>query len=342
MNEYEHFKNYIKEKSGTDISVFDTEGVSFTEKGVKISLPVVESVYCDPDTDKTYFPLSPRGKKVVAAVKGAGDAEKKLALLITEIAENFFAKENLGRTDFFRELLFGELNFSQIGKYAAKFALPNSPAFVMYVRFPEKSAEEVKNVLLNYGGNNADTIVPVKEGEFAFVKFCDKTSEEYRSSGDFAEYLLRIVYEETGVYLSVYIGGKVSKISDLAVSFVQAQTAKNFDPNARNFGEIHSYKEYVFMGIMEEIPKYKLLEYLDVLTDENSKEIFEDDEMIYTAEEFLNNSLNVSETARVLYLHRNTLIYRLDKIEKETGLNVRKFSDALTFRLITYLKKLVK
>ena len=53
-------------------------------------------------------------------------------------------------------------------------------------------------------------------------------------------------------------------------------------------------------------------------------------------------NLNVSETSRKIYLHRNTLMYRLDKIEKATGLNVRKFSDAVTFRLITILSRLVR
>jgi len=71
-------------------------------------------------------------------------------------------------------------------------------------------------------------------------------------------------------------------------------------------------------------------------------EVFNDAEMVDTADEFLESSLNVSETARKLYLHRNTLIYRLDKIEKETGLNIRRFSDAITFRLISLLSKLVR
>ena len=63
--------------------------------------------------------------------------------------------------------------------------------------------------------------------------------------------------------------------------------------------------------------------------------------MVNTAEEFLERSLNVSETSRTLYMHRNTLMYRLDKIERVTGLNLRKFSDAVTFRLIPILNKLV-
>mgnify|MGYP001075269717 CR=1 FL=1 len=60
-----------------------------------------------------------------------------------------------------------------------------------------------------------------------------------------------------------------------------------------------------------------------------------------TAEEFLHTSLNVSETSRNLYMHRNTLMYRLDKIERATGLDIRKFQDAMTFRLVMILYKLI-
>ena len=63
--------------------------------------------------------------------------------------------------------------------------------------------------------------------------------------------------------------------------------------------------------------------------------------MLSTAEEFLQSSLNVSETSRNLYMHRNTLLYRLDKIEKATGLNIRSFSDAVSFRVLTVIHRLL-
>ena len=64
--------------------------------------------------------------------------------------------------------------------------------------------------------------------------------------------------------------------------------------------------------------------------------------MIKTAEEFFKNNLNVSETSRKIYLHRNTLIYRLDKIERGTGLDIRKFDDAVSFYLIKIIKEIIK
>ena len=91
--------------------------------------------------------------------------------------------------------------------------------------------------------------------------------------------------------------------------------------------------------MLEDLPKYKLAEYLGMLMDASAREIFNDKEMVNTAEEFLENGMNVSETSRKLYLHRNTLMYRLDKIEKATGLNIRKISDAITFKIITIILK---
>ena len=94
--------------------------------------------------------------------------------------------------------------------------------------------------------------------------------------------------------------------------------------------------------MLEDVPEGKLAEYLAEITDDSFKEVFDDEEMLATAEAFLQSSLNVSETSRQLYMHRNTLLYRLDKIEKATGLNIRLFSDAVSFRVLTVLYKLLK
>ena len=67
-----------------------------------------------------------------------------------------------------------------------------------------------------------------------------------------------------------------------------------------------------------------------------------DDETLMTINKFFENSLNVSETSRQLYIHRNTLVYRLEKIQKSTGLDVRVFEDALTFRIALMVSSYMK
>ena len=67
-----------------------------------------------------------------------------------------------------------------------------------------------------------------------------------------------------------------------------------------------------------------------------------DQETLYTIQKFFENNLNISETARQLYIHRNTLVYRLEKIQKLTGLDVRVFEDALTFKIAMMVSEHMK
>ena len=79
------------------------------------------------------------------------------------------------------------------------------------------------------------------------------------------------------------------------------------------------------------------------------KEIFDgkspdefDEETLSTINKFFENSLNVSETSRQLYIHRNTLVYRLDKLQKTTNLDIRVFDDAITFKIALMVVKYMK
>ena len=182
----------------------------------------------------------------------------------------------------------------------------------------------------------------MNEGQIVFIKFIEDEMSEYQSSTDYAEFIRQSIYEEMGVSVKIAVGGVVKTIAELSLSYLQAESTFRMCGVLGSKGDIHSFKEFVLIKMLEDLPKYKLSENLQTLMDAGAKEIFSDEEMIATAEEFLENSLNTSETSRKLYLHRNTLIYRLDKIEKATGLNIRKFSDAITFRLITILLRLAK
>jgi carbohydrate diacid regulator len=211
----------------------------------------------------------------------------------------------------------------------------------MLVGAEGKQMEEIKNILVN-GCEELDFVVDIDKNQLAFIKFVSDTTNEYQSPIEYAEFIKQMVYEETGINIKIAIGSTANSIVQASLSFSHAVWAFRMNNTLGAKGDIHSYKEYVLIKMLEDLPKYKLNEYLEMLMDTGAKEIFSDEEMTNTAEEFLENSLNVSETARKLYMHRNTLTYRLDKIERATGLNIRKFSDAVTFRLITILSKLLR
>ena len=134
----------------------------------------------------------------------------------------------------------------------------------------------------------------------------------------------------------------MQSVAHASKSLTQALETKRMSLSMNYTYGVHTYKDFMLYHVLEELPDYKLNEFYKLLTDYSDSQIFSDDEMTSTAEEFLENSLNVSETSRKMFLHRNTLNYRLDKIEKETGLDIRKFSDAIIFRLIILLKNLLR
>ena len=146
---------------------------------------------------------------------------------------------------------------------------------------------------------------------------------------------------ENGSITPVGVGSTVKEVKDASISYAQAYNALRYADTFAARGRVHSYREFVLVKMVEELSAIKQEEYRGELMDASAQEVFEDEELLATAEEFLLSDLNVSETSRNLYMHRNTLSYRLDKIEKATGLNIRHFSDAVSFRLLSVLYKIL-
>ena len=339
------FINGIIQKTGIKFSIYDSQGEFLVGSFNKPERVPVEftGVKAFENISKTLFRMKFKAKTYIGCLDGVSQSEKNYAHLISDLAESSSTKEySLSRGEFYESLLAGELNISQISRYARKFMMKDLPAFVMIIRVDFAHFDEVKSLLDNLATEGLDFIVESGINQLAFVKIVDEQSDEYHSSTEYAEFLKQSIYEETGVVVHIAIGGTVKTISELSESFSQAMAAVRMCNAVNSKGEIHTYKEYVLVKMLEDLPKYTLSGYLETLMDSGAREIFDDEEMVNTAEEFLENSLNVSETSRKLYLHRNTLTYRLDKIERATGLNIRKFSDAVTFRLITILSRLVR
>lgn len=85
-----------------------------------------------------------------------------------------------------------------------------------------------------------------------------------------------------------------------------------------------------------------LVEYQEIFTLPEILEIFENDEILSTASLFLENNLNLAQASKNGYMHRNTMIYRIEKIEKNTGLNIKKFEDAVIFDNMKYIYNQLK
>lgn len=335
------FYKKIEQGTGLKLKVYFDDGTPcFSEDEESLDIKAQE-VYTDQAKDITVFSFKLNGVLYFGALSGVGEENKIYASLIVQLAEKE-EKQGFGlsRSDFLRAVLFGEVNFTQIDRYMKKFGLKDSSAFVMVLSGEKEQIASIKNSLNNYCSSSGDFVQEIDDKNLAFVKFAEDGADEYQSPSEYAEFLRQSLYEETGGEIHVSIGSTVKKLVDVGVSFTQALATSRMSDTFSSRGEVHAFKEYVLIKIIEDLPKHKIKEYLEILKDSGAKEIFSDEEMLLTAEEFMENGLNVSETARKMFLHRNTLIYRLDKIENATGLNIRKFADAVTFRLIIILSKL--
>ena len=336
MTELEKIVRETSEKLGVEFSYYPEK-----------SKPV-DAITCDrpfdgviDDGSHTFFRFYFKSVGYIGVLHGTSEAEKNYATLLPAYIESFIDRESeLSKTEFLKRILLGECSSLGVYKYATRYSVRGSACFAIVIKIP-KMMKETLAVIEQYGGNSLDTAVAMSEDTCVLVKYLDNTENEYQSSLDYAEFLAQSLKEELGLDCIIGVGPTVRDLKDVALSYARAENAIRYADLFEERGNVHSYREFLLIKMLEDIPENKLEAYFSELTDESFKEIFNDEEMISTAEEFLRSNLNVSETSRNLYMHRNTLLYRLDKIEKATGLNIRSFSDAVSFRVLTVIQRLL-
>jgi carbohydrate diacid regulator len=293
------------------------------------------------DGEHVFFRFVFKRAGYVGVLDGGVEQAKKYAVLLPAYIESFAENEfDLSKTEFLKRILLGDCTSASLQKFETKFSVASSACFVLVIRIP-KMTDEAIGLIAQYGGNSLDTVVKMDDTTCALVKFLNADEEEYHSASDYAEFLVQSLKEELGLSATVGVGATVKGLKYASASYLQASGALRYADVFEDKGSVHTYREYMLVKMLEEVSDSKLAEYLAELMDDSSKEILEDEEMVGTAEEFLRCSLNVSETSRNLYMHRNTLLYRLDKIERGTGLNIRLFPDAVSFRVLMILYKLL-
>lgn len=149
-----------------------------------------------------------------------------------------------------------------------------------------------------------------------------------------------ILHLRKGLTTTIGIGSYHEGIKGLRESYLQAVDALHVGKKLRGSGEIYQYNELglgVMLNSLNKEHKESFIQYFE--KQRNLSEIM-DEAFLETLEGLFNNSFNISETARGLFLHRNTLLYRLEKINKTTGLNPLNFNDALNLKIYLMLKKL--
>lgn len=333
----------IKQKTGIDIDAY-AEAMKFsatTREKPDWVLPSqmnFTDIYLDTAKNKTFFNFRFRNAKLIGSISGCGEVEKNYAFLIMSLLDSNSAKdERLGRGEQLKSIILGDYTRQQIQKFIRRYSIPDVKCYVLLIASLDGNTENVLSFLTRHLSNEYDSIVLTEDMRVSLVKFVliDNDLKPEQVAKNIVAQL-----KENNLETKISVSSIVENLLDINNAYVQASNALRIADMLSSKDSVHNYKDYVLVKILEEVPKFLLGEYLSILENEDAKYIFNDQDMIATSEALFEHNLNISETARQMFMHRNTLIYRLDKIEKHTGLDITKFSDAITFKLITILRKL--
>ena len=211
--------------------------------------------------------------------------------------------------------------------YLVKFPSPHdaSPTDIMQSMFPDKSR---------------DFIVSIDEKDIAFIKETSSENGIYKNEEieKTAKEIVSTASSEFFTKVIVGIGSPVTEIKDLSRSFKEAQIALEVGKVFDNEKEVINYKNLGIGRIIYQLPTTLCEVFLQEVFKTGALESL-DRESLMTINSFFENNLNVSETSRKLFVHRNTLVYRLEKIKKLTGLDLREFEHAIIFKVSLMVKK---
>lgn len=247
--------------------------------------------------------------------------------------------EKYDKISFIKSIIMDNILPGDITQRVKELHLVNNVNRIVFVIKTQKSKDGFAHEIIErlFPGKNKDfmiilddeTTVLIKELKQTFdIKEIDKTSSS----------IVDTLSTELMIKTKVGIGTLVDNIKDIGRSFKEAQMALLIGGVFDSEKSIINYNKLGIGRLIYQLPTTLCKLFLTEVFKAGSFELL-DSETMHTIQKFFENNLNVSETSRQLYVHRNTLVYRLDKIQKITGLDLRMFDDAITFKVAMLVKK---
>jgi len=242
-------------------------------------------------------------------------------------------------TDVYRRVLKQELSGTDLSSRAGEHQIPlNMDRCVMLFQMEQTekaSAYSVLGELIPL--SDTDVLVEMNRHLVALIKDMDGI-DGMEELYQFAQAVQETLMEEAVMTVMVGIGEEKNTLAELGESYNEARRAMEVG-HVFNAGQsIHVFRRLMLERFLMNVPREESLHYHNLLFNRKTAKLF-NEEMLQTIEMFFHKDLNLSDTARQLFIHRNTLVYRLDKVQRQTGLDLRHFEDAVTFKILYELKK---
>ena len=251
-------------------------------------------------------------------------------------------KERFDKDNFIKNLLLDNLLLVDIYNRAKKLHIETSVKRVVYIIETkyEKDANALETVRSLFAGKTKDFITAVDEKNIILVKEV-KQGETQEDLERTANVILDMLNTEAMTKVHVAFGTVVGEIKEVSRSYKEAKMALDVGKIFYSDKNVIAYSRLGIGRLIYQLPIPLCKMFIKEIFDGKSPDEC-DDETLSTINKFFENSLNVSETSRQLYIHRNTLVYRLDKLQKSTGLDLRVFEDAITFKIALMVVKYMK
>ena len=292
---------------------------------------------------KTFKALNGWGVQYDYAAFTLGDDEvSKTVCSVSAVTLNTakaYYEEKHDRGSFIKDIISDNIMLGDIYTRAKELRVAADVLRGVFVIRSLKKGESVPTETIQnlFPDRRNDFVLSVGEGDVVLIRQLPDGagSKELIRVASSVEESLRVNGESTVV---VGIGTAAQHLRDLAKSYKEAQIAievgKVFDTEKY----VINYENLGIGRLIYQLPTTLCEMFLQEVFKKNPIDAL-DKETLFTIHKFFENNLNVSETARKLFVHRNTLVYRLEKIKKLTGLDLREFDDAITFKVALMVKK---
>lgn len=322
------------------IACSDSSRIGYTNEFISLDLNETYDYFIR--DGYTYMPFGPKPKnEYYAFVEGTDETAYKYVSLLSVALSNLqqFYDENYDRNNFVKNVVLDNILPGDIQLKARELHFNSSVTRVVFlIRIVASNDVSAFDVIQNlFPDKSKDFVFTISETDIVLIKEVRPNIE----SGDLEKLAFSIadtLLSEFYTRVNIGVGTVVDNVRNLAVSFREAQIAlevgKVFDTDK----SIISYENLGIARLIYHLPTNLCETFLKEVFKKGSIESL-DQETLFTIQKFFENNLNVSETSRKLFVHRNTLVYRLEKIKKLTGLDLREFDHAIIFKIALMVKK---
>lgn len=281
------------------------------------------------DMNSCSMPVDPKCRFYIR-VEGGSKEETAMAALVVQ------DKVHEGTADICQQFLINIMEGSNVPEgYLKGIGMPDGDYMVYCISLPsfEHFHDACSLITNSFYGDDNKWVLPFDD-DILVVKKVDSISDDVRHDASMIKDMIN-----TELYTGVAIGvGNIHRgVLSIKKSLDEAMEAIRLGNMFSIPGNIYVLNDMLIERLVSQIPPSKAEELAQGMVPDGLEDIF-DDEMLKTVEVFYKNNLNISDSSRILYIHRNTLLYRLDKIQKATGLDIRKFEDAVVLKICLLLK----